>query len=155
MWEHTLETTTDVAAADLWAVAADARGWPAWRPGVEAAEVEGDPRTVRVRGGGRWSRVAVEAADPPARLVLVSGRFLARTRTVFAFTPTPCGTAVRVVIEVRRPAGLFRAATDDGDDPGLVALVRALVARARVKAAEPHTAAGHTCPEAHPCSPAV
>ena len=44
MWEHTLVTTTDVPAADLWAVAADPRGWPAWRPGVDAAEYADDLR---------------------------------------------------------------------------------------------------------------
>jgi hypothetical protein len=131
MWEHTLVTTTDVPAAELWAVAADPHGWPAWRPGVDAAEYADDPHTVRVRDHGRWSEVAVEVADPPARLVLGSGRLLARSRTVFAFTPTAGGTVVRVGVEVGGPLGFLKAAAGDREDGQLLTLVRALVARAR------------------------
>ncbi|HEX4610697.1 MAG TPA: SRPBCC family protein [Urbifossiella sp.] len=144
MWEHSLVTTTDVPAADLWAVAADARNWPAWRPGVEAAEVAADAHQVRVRNHGRWSRLAVEEADPPARLVLAAGGLsglLAHTRTVFAFTTIPAGTVVRVGVEVHGPLGLYHAAINDGDDADLLALVRALVSRAR---------AGRDAPTDHP-----
>ena len=142
MWEHTLVTKTDVPAADLWAVAADPRNWPAWRPGVEAAEYADDAHTVRVRDHGRWSRVAVVEADPPARLVLGSGRLLARTRTVFAFTPTAGGTVVRVGVEFGGPLGFLKAAAaGDGEDGRLLTLVRALVARAR-QSTEPQPVTG-------------
>ena len=129
MREYVLVTTTDVAADHLWAVAADTAGWPAWQPRTEPA---GAAWAVPTSRGGAWVGLRVVEARPPARLVAVASRFLARVRTTYQFEPSVRGTRIRVTVQLLGPLSFaHRRSFDWHQQQTLSALVERLIQQAR------------------------
>ena len=135
MWEHTLATTTDVSAEELWAVVADITNWPAWQPGVELAQVTPDGRSVMVRESGRRVRLTIQKARPAYRIVVCASLFLARTRTEYEFRAVAGGTRITVAVQLHGPLRfLYSWALGARLERGLPAMVRQMIGRARVSA---------------------
>lgn len=139
MWEHALETTTDVPAERLWQVVTDLAGWADWYPEVDSVRPEAG--MVLVREHGAWNRWTVDEADRPFRFTVSRPLWLGRVRTTFAFRPRGCSTAVHIRVQVRGLGRfLVRRAYYDRWTDGVPESFRRLVGRAR--AAGPLEAAG-------------
>jgi uncharacterized protein YndB with AHSA1/START domain len=105
------EATAQIAAepATVWAVLADAAGWPSWDSGVTAVEgriAPGEKVTIRSEAApGRAFPVRVTALDAPHRLEFTGGMPLGLFRGVRSYTLTPSagGTAFRMREEYTGP----------------------------------------------------
>jgi len=105
------EATAQIAAepATVWAVLADAAGWPSWDSGVTAVEgriAPGEKVTIRSEAApGRAFPVRVTALDAPHRLELTGGMPLGLFRGVRSYTLTSSsgGTAFRMREEYTGP----------------------------------------------------
>jgi uncharacterized protein YndB with AHSA1/START domain len=105
------EATAQIAAepATVWAVLADAAGWPSWDSGVTAVEgriAPGEKVTIRSEAApGRAFPVRVTALDAPHRLEFTGGMPLGLFRGVRTYTlaPSAGGTAFRMREEYTGP----------------------------------------------------
>lgn len=111
MLGYTYVVTTDVSAEDLWAVAADFPNWPARQPGVESAQVMAGGSRLSVRESGCRGRTTISEFRSPSRLVVTFPLFLASMRTTYEFSPTACGTELRVTVDLLGPLGGLYALT--------------------------------------------
>jgi uncharacterized protein YndB with AHSA1/START domain len=105
------EATEQIAAdpGAVWAVLADAAGWPSWDSGVTAVEgriAPGEKVTIRSEAAaGRAFPVEVTACDAPHRLEFTGGMPLGLFRGVRTYTlaPSAGGTAFRMREEYTGP----------------------------------------------------
>ncbi len=90
---YEVETTIDAPAADIWAILADAAGYPAWDSGIERLEGTIAPGArLKLRSKlvpGRAFPVKVTTLDPDREMAWTGGMPLGLFKGVRTFTLTP------------------------------------------------------------------